>query len=867
MEAFRGQTGACLLTPTATLAEHIRHSLARRGQLVRPDSIVTLSRFLEPLLEGIPAATTAMIGYLVSQELLHRPPALFRPLSRSRGLRRSLTSLIEEVGQIPRRCPPGATPAAEAFFAIFDSVQQQLSSRGCLLRPERLRRAAQRLRAVPAAWKPVCLTGFYAFTPAELEILDALKPAGVVLSLPGWEGAQDSREALRSLGFLESTIPDSIPAAETTVAAAPGEQQEAEDIARQILQYVQRGAYTFRDIGILVRREHPYVPLLRTTLERYLIPATYFFQRALHKHPLARYFLTFLEALSSGWDYQRTLPLLQMPLSGLTGEPEVDQLDRLMRERLPARGIPAALDALGWQRFSRWTTTVHTPAEWAAELGALKQIVRMPVITDNVRHGQVIAWRELAAALQAWDEALAQTAALPHPDVPIPLAEFQSLLADVLEHVPVSSRDLRRNAVHVLDVHEARQWRIPVVFLCGMLERGFPQYHSEHPILADSDRQLLRSEGILLRTSGERQREESFLFDTAAQAATERLSLSYPRANAKGEETLPSFLLTSIARKRPVTSAFFQPARPRPLWPKAPRPQPGISHPELRAALKQARASLSPTAVETFLQCPFQFFARYVLKLKPSPPRPQERLDFLLQGNILHQTLAEASGSPLFVEEIFTRLFADACREKSVPAGCVTEKARLELHYNLRRFLESPPLAGASTRSVERGFDIRVSQDLRLRGKMDRVVDLPQRGLVVIDYKYSTPERIRGNIRAHDRGELVQGGLYLWAAEKLYRSEPAGMLYCGLRSEVSWAGWHLPLSGWQDIGESWEQPRIREMIDKAIEASLIVAGRIANGDTTPRPADEKKCVWCDFKDACRIESQPAPLVQVAGGKS
>jgi hypothetical protein len=88
-----------------------------------------------------------------------------------------------------------------------------------------------------------------------------------------------------------------------------------------------------------------------------------------------------------------------------------------------------------------------------------------------------------------------------------------------------------------------------------------------------------------------------------------------------------------------------------------------------------------------------------------------------------------------------------------------------------------------------------------------------------------------------------------------------------LRGEVSWDGWHLPAFGWQDLGESSDAERLRQIVESGMEGSLAVAARIGKGEITVAPADRKKCGWCEFRDACREETLPAPmpLVQVAGG--
>jgi len=850
-----GLESSCLLTPTATLAEHIRHSFGRRGLFVRPDSIVTLSRFVEPLVRDVPRASSARLHRLVGS-------------TDTPGLRRMMVSLIEEVSTAGGDSSIELSSATgQAFREAFAKVEADLATRGLLLRSARLREAAHRLRIATPQWKRIYLTGFYAFTPAELEILEALSSCEIALTLPSWEGAVETRRALVRSGFNEREIEDEPSQAAATVFHAVSEQQEAEEIARRILAATAMGR-SFRDIGVIVRREAPYAPLLRTTFRRYGIPARFYFQRTLTQHAVWRFLRGFLQAVDSGWDHELLMPLLRMSYSGLSALADADEIDHKLRTRYPASGFPVELEPLAsWRAYESWRGVSNPPNVWAEHLKGLRRLVAMPNWRDQVAHDEVLAWRELLSALDAWDKALEETAALFDDDQPVTLKEYAEQLAEVADETPVDDRDQRRNVVHVLDAYEARQWSLPVVFVCGLLERGFPQYHNEHPVLPDEDREQLRTQGIVLRTSGERQREEAVLFETAVRCAGAQLTLSYPRTNSKGEETLPSFFLARFLRDHETEAVAAKPGRPRSKWLKAVSRSSSIRDRDLLTALKKARAVLSPTAIETYLQCPWQFFSRHILKLQAPPEYPHERLDFLLQGTILHETLAASEGSPLFVEELFSQLFDDACRAHSLPRSCRTEKVRIDLHTNLRRFLESPPLSGARTVGVERPFSHRLSSDLKIRGKMDRVAQLPNRGLVVIDYKYSTKDRVRGRIRSHDRGELVQGGLYLWAAEKEFGQTAAGMLYCGLRGEVSWAGWHAPIFGWHEIGESVEPGELRARMDQAVEMSQKVALRIAMGEIVPAPTDEKKCDWCEFRDACRVECAPAGLAQIAGVSS
>ena len=58
---------------------------------------------------------------------------------------------------------------------------------------------------------------------------------------------------------------------------------------------------------------------------------------------------------------------------------------------------------------------------------------------------------------------------------------------------------------------------------------------------------------------------------------------------------------------------------------------PSIETPALLEYLHTRTGKLSPTLLESYLQCPFQYFGSRLLRLKTAPPRPEERLDFLTQ--------------------------------------------------------------------------------------------------------------------------------------------------------------------------------------------------------------------------------------------
>jgi hypothetical protein len=107
----------------------------------------------------------------------------------------------------------------------------------------------------------------------------------------------------------------------------------------------------------------------------------------------------------------------------------------------------------------------------------------------------------------------------------------------------------------------------------------------------------------------------------------------------------------------------------------------------------------------------------------------------------------------------------------------------------------------------------------------------------------------------------VQGGLYLAAAKRSFDLDLAGMLFCGLKKDVTWDGWHVSIPGLESLGESTTREVLRTLSDDAESAAVRVHEAIISGDIAVRPANPDKCRWCDFSDICRVES--AALVRVA----
>src|SRR2546428_4122306 len=93
----RGATDVRLLTPTATMAEHLRHQLAREGFMLRPNLILTLSHFIAPLVPDTPQISSPALYLLVEDVVRRLNPPEFSRVAHMSGFSVALAQTIDEL--------------------------------------------------------------------------------------------------------------------------------------------------------------------------------------------------------------------------------------------------------------------------------------------------------------------------------------------------------------------------------------------------------------------------------------------------------------------------------------------------------------------------------------------------------------------------------------------------------------------------------------------------------------------------------------------------------------------------------------------------------------------------------------------------
>ena len=182
------------------MAEHVRNELARAGAAVRPGRVITLAHFLEGIATGVGTASAplrhrlnaALLHRLIQQALARRDQPRFRAVAQYRGFHEALAALMDEAPM---------DSVDQDLAVLFQDVQRALGERGLALRNQRLEAAAKIAFETPAH---VVLDGFFAFSPAELALLQNMAArTAVTVTLPDWTGGAKARGFLLKLGFVE----------------------------------------------------------------------------------------------------------------------------------------------------------------------------------------------------------------------------------------------------------------------------------------------------------------------------------------------------------------------------------------------------------------------------------------------------------------------------------------------------------------------------------------------------------------------------------------------------------------------------------------------------------------------------------------
>ena len=302
-----------------------------------------------------------------------------------------------------------------------------------------------------------------------------------------------------------------------------------------------------------------------------------------------------------------------------------------------------------------------------------------------------------AGVHRAVRECLAEIRALTDLSGPVRYAEFLATLERFMEERSVWNPSQPENGVRVVDAMAARGLSFRYLFVIGLTDHVFPRHIREDGFLRDSARRFLDVHlGFKIQEKTRGYDEEKLLFYLLMHAARESVTLVAQRSDEEGRTTIPSWYLQEVERCMPGLAPVEVP-RSVLLKPKAApyadearwtprerlirhvlhRRKPARSaaeEPEWWQVVEKGLAALqvqesdrphlnaydgltgplpeywkvltlSPTSLQRYATCPFQYFVRDVLGLRvPGTTPPSQGVSALEVGTLLHGILSEWYG-------------------------------------------------------------------------------------------------------------------------------------------------------------------------------------------------------------------------------
>ena len=580
----------------------------------------------------------------------------------------------------------------------------------------------------------------------------------------------------------------------------------------------------------------------------------------------------FVFASESGDVTRESVSALDRALSAARYLGELDRLERLTADCATGASRPAMDAAVALARALAPLTESHPASTQLACLQAFWSMHARPIADD-----EPFAPRERRARAAIVDmlPSLAAVHAA-HDDPAWTIDELGIAVRRWIEDQTFAPEQEQDNGVHLLDDQAVRYSDFDDVAIVGVVDQDWPErprrnifyppallkslgWPSEKDRRAAGDARFLD----LLTSASRRTLVSTFTLDEDAIVLRSMQLDEIPRARLSTMVRAPFEDARVFADEAlsldPITFDPFQgDAR---AWAEIRTSRTPADAPDFHGVVRDIPPRpWSVSAIETYLDCPFKFFAQHVLKIEEEP-EDQEVMDPRRQGQFVHdvferffaawQSAGHRAVTPKNLDaarEMFTAI-VDRALERLPMAEAGLERTRLlgssaaaGLGEAVLRMEAERPIA-----VVERLLEHKLIGDftfataegprtIALRGKADRLDLLEDGTFRLIDYKLGWPPQ---------RGRALQLPIYSLCAEQRLVGHKGKNWQLGEAA-------YLAFKGQKRVVPLFSTPADRaKVLAEAQQRLADTVDAIERGEFPPTPDDVWRCETCSFAPVCR----------------
>jgi len=427
-----------------------------------------------------------------------------------------------------------------------------------------------------------------------------------------------------------------------------------------------------------------------------------------------------------------------------------------------------------------------------------------------------------------------------------------------------------RNGITFTSLDKSGAYNFSHVFILGFTDKNYPQPVSDHPFYsADMLNHPLMRE-ILEGPTYQVEKEKKELLNLI-QRTENQVTLTYPRVLWDRKEQRISLLATLLQTQK-TTALVSMPAKIQ-------------ENEKVFPKIKQNRWSI--TAIETYLKCPYLFYAQNYLGLGRIPPDSPE-IPPDVKGSLIHRVMQQLlkNEEPLYREAIAYDLYLqkliqrseqilheivanDILFQKSIgpirknftllATNALADYLRLEIDLFRKKKKKTYPKYfewGFGNKQIPAYKIKKGSTEVFVTGRIDRIdVNEEEKLFSVIDYKTGTLNS-RNEILA---GESLQIPLYLMAVEEIFLKGylPTGGYLAGF-AELKLSGIFFDDRGEEKMIEKSAPVTLAQwdsLKEKISETILHVVTQIQDRNFSPKPREASLCYSCDYRDICHYRPE------------
>ena len=283
----------------------------------------------------------------------------------------------------------------------------------------------------------------------------------------------------------------------------------------------------------------------------------------------------------------------------------------------------------------------------------------------------------------------------------------------------------KSNAVNILTVHSAKGLEFPVIFLVNLIQGRFPVY--ERKVAIQIPDKLVKE---ILPKGNYHEQEERRLFYVGLARAKDKAYLTASKYYKEGKRArkISSFVFETLGKDIIEKQLFIKKEKKSQLsifdYKKAKEP-----------IVKEIVEfhSFSYSQLESYRICPLQYKYQYILKI---PTLPTSSSSF---GISIHKALYIFYKKYMENNRVTKRDLINFYNKSWKPIGYASklhkEQMKTQGKYMLLKHYKTYHNKKIKIIELEKLFKIKISNDIFVTGKIDRVNKTEKKGIEIVDYK------------------------------------------------------------------------------------------------------------------------------------